>query len=165
MSTTCINLREHFGDRFRVRHEESYHAQRGPRAWADDPWLQIIPCDFGHICPWGGTRLAACTNGRGPTATKLTGLPCVKVVQNGTDGVNVTFDVADFEQVAAVMRPKRVRRLSPEARKAAGERLAKYQFRPAVEPARDERPCEFTGRAVSLDVPGDSHQDEAIPRR
>jgi hypothetical protein len=52
------------------------------------------------------------------------------IVPNETlqaDGVDVQFDVADFDRVAEVMKPRR-RRLSPEARLAAGIRLAKYQF-------------------------------------
>jgi hypothetical protein len=137
----CINLKERFGRRFKVRYEESYRAQHGPRAWVDDPWLQIIPCQRGHIFPWGPSTLAASTNGRGPTARKLAALDFATVHQDGTDGLTVLFDVAHFEAVAEIMQPRRRRTLSPEARKAAGERLAKYQFRPAVGIDCEARPC------------------------
>jgi hypothetical protein len=71
----CIDLAEQFGQRYRVEYEESYFAQYGPRARVDDPWLKIIPCRAGHICPWGGSQLAAVTNKTGPTARKLAALP------------------------------------------------------------------------------------------
>ncbi len=32
----CINLREHFGDRYRVIWEESYHAEYGEGARVED---------------------------------------------------------------------------------------------------------------------------------
>ena len=131
----CINLKQRFGEQFRVEYEESYRVERGENGRAEDPWLMILLCEHGHICPWGGTQLAACTNHAGRVATKLKALPFTTVAQDGDDGANVLFDVEHFDQVAAIMKPRRRRRLSPEARQAAGERLRKYQFRPAVESA------------------------------
>ena len=100
-------------------------AQRGP---ADDPWLQIIPCKHGHICPWGGDLLAICTSQRGGIARRLMALPFVQVVQDGSDGINATFPV---ERFAEIVKPKRRRRLTPEQRQAAVERLRDFQFSPA----------------------------------
>jgi hypothetical protein len=152
MTTECINLRATFGDRFRVRYEESYYVQRGAfRPRGEDPWLQIIPCDFGHIGPWGGSTLAACTNGRGPTVTRLTALACVKVAQNGTDGVNVLFDVADFEQVAAIMRPKRRRKVSEAERQrlaALSRQYSPYRKAPFTESDSEGQGCEARGEVV-----------------
>ena len=139
---TCINLRETFGDRFRVRFEESYYAQYGRHARVDDPWLQLIPCDFGHISPWGGSKLAACTTGRGAIAKRLVKLACTTVVQDGVDGVNVTFDMVDFDQVAAVMRPKRVRHLSPEAKARLAQAGAATRFKHGIRSDSEEQGCE-----------------------
>jgi hypothetical protein len=127
----CVNLRERFGRRYRVEYEESYYAQHGPRARTDDPWLQIIPCQAGHIYPWGGSTLAASTNGRGPTANKLMALPGTTVHQDGSDGMTILFPVERFAEVAALMHPKRRRQMTAEQRQAAAERLAKYAFPPA----------------------------------
>jgi hypothetical protein len=124
----CVNLRERFGRRYRVEHEESYYAQYGPRARTDDPWLQIIPCRAGHIYPWGHSTLAASTDGLGPTARKLAALAFTTVHQDGSDGVTVLFPVERFPDVAALMHPKRRRRMTEEQREAAVERLAKYAF-------------------------------------
>jgi hypothetical protein len=41
------------------------------------------------------------------------------------------FDQAELEAVAAIVRPRRRRRLSPEQRAVCTARLAKYRFQPA----------------------------------
>ena len=68
---TLMHLRERFGGSFRVRYEESYLAQYGPRARVEAPWLQIIPGGRGHVYAWDDRRLAASTNTSGVTAKKL----------------------------------------------------------------------------------------------
>ena len=68
----CINLKERFGDRHPVKHEESYVADRGDGARAEDPWLMIIPCKHGHLYPHDGDLLGASTDRRGPIARSLT---------------------------------------------------------------------------------------------
>ena len=141
----CINLRSRFGQRYRAAYGEDYHAEYGAGARVDDPWLMAISCQNGHICPWGGSILAACTKAAGSVANRLKALPFTTVAQDGSDGSNVLFDVVHFDLVAKIMKPRRRRRLSPEARRAAGERLAKYRFRPAVETPDTARPCTFGG--------------------
>jgi hypothetical protein len=111
----CIDLARRFGRRFRVEYELAYFAQHGRRARVDDPWLKIIPCRAGHICPWGGSKLAAVTDRAGPLARRLAALPNVTLRQDGADGATVLFDVADFSQVAKVMRPKRRRKPPTQA--------------------------------------------------
>jgi hypothetical protein len=128
----CVNLRERFGRQCRVEYEESYYAERGARAWADDPWLQIIPCRAGHIYPWSPATLAVSTNTRGPTARKLAALPGATLWQEGDDGMTILFPLERFPEVAALMHPKRRRQMTEEQRQAAAERLAKYAFTPAV---------------------------------
>lgn len=129
--TACVNLRERFGDVYRVQHEESYAADRGEHARTADPWLMVIPCQHGQIYPHGRDVLAASTNTRGGIARKLAALDCTTVVQDGSDGINATFHVRDFERVAELMKPKRRRRMTEEQQRAAAERLAKYAFKPA----------------------------------
>ncbi len=151
----CVNLRERFGDTYRVAHEGAYCAEYGPNAHREDPWLTVIPCENGHICPWGRSTLTACTTSAGSVAKRLKVLPFTSVAQDGTDGANVLFDVEHFDAVARIMKPRRRRRLSPEARRAAGERLAKYRFRHAVETPDSGRPC--VSRAMA--------DPEHLPRR
>ena len=102
----CISLKERFGRRFKVVYEESYHAERADFREAEAPSLMMIPCEHGHICPWGGEKLAACTRTAGPVAMRLRSLPFVEVVQDGADGVNAVFPADRFDEVAAVIKPK-----------------------------------------------------------
>jgi hypothetical protein len=137
----CIDLAERFGQRYRVEYEESYFTQYGPRARVNDPWLKIIPCRAGHICPWGGSKLAAVTDKPGPTARKLAALPGTNLWQDGSDGATVLFDVALFPQVAKLMHPRRCRRLVPEQRAKLIEVGAKHRFRHGAGARGEGRPC------------------------
>ena len=128
MPQTCINLKKRFSDLWRVE----YEANLCERARIEDPWGMIIPCRHGHICPWGGGRLAACTAKRGMVATRLANLLFTDLEQDGQDGVNVSFPADLIDQVAEIMRPKRKRPPQTEAQqRAAVENLARgkaYQF-------------------------------------
>ena len=146
MDGGCIDLKARFGRRYRVEYEESYYAEHGAGARVDDPWLMVIPCENGHICPWGGSTLAACTKAAGSVASRLKALSFTTVAQDGSDGANVLFDVEHFDVVAKIMKPRRRRRLSPEARHAAGERLAKWRFRQAVQTPDSARTCVSEGQ-------------------
>ncbi len=131
----CINLKERFGDRFKVDYEGSYYAERW-RKTTEEAWRMILLCENGHICPWGGSELAACTNGT-RVASKLKRLPFTTIAQDGDDGANIVFDVKHFEEVAEILRPRKRRRQSPEA----AERLRQYRFKPA----RQHSPGDQTG--------------------
>jgi len=131
METDCIDLKATFGGRFKWRYGPSYYAEHGDGAWVEDPWLIVLLCQNGVILPWGENNLAAASRTKGSIAKRLKDLPFTKVVQNGDDGITVTFDVAHFEQVAEIMRPRKRRRLSPEQKAKSIERLAKHAFTPA----------------------------------
>ena len=121
----CINVKQRFGEKYRVDYEESYYAQYGPNARVEDSAYRILLCRNGHICPWGGSNLAACTDRPGRTVNRLKALPFTTVAQDGTDGANVVFDVAHFDEVAEIMRPRKRRRrdLTPEQRAELVERM------------------------------------------
>lgn len=146
--TTCISLKERFADRFRVTYEESYYADHGDGARAEDPWLMQIECHFGTITPYGDNELIASTFRRGPTATKLAALPCVTPWQDGDDGVSVRFDAKDFKAVAAVMKPRRRRRLTPEHRAKLVAASAAYRFKPASDGSKPS-PSERHGEVIT----------------
>ena len=143
----CIDLRARFGDRYRLGTDPSLEAERTEFRAEERRWLTTILCRHGEIIPWGGFKLAACTSGAGSIGKRLRALPFVEVAQNGQDGRNVVFDLEHFDEVAEIMQPRRRRRLSPEARAAAGERLRKYQYQPAVGCDSDERQCVPAGGA------------------
>lgn len=113
-----INLKKRFGQRYKIEYEPAYYAEYGPRARTDDPWLQVIPCHYGEIFPWGEDLLAASTFRRGSIANRLAGLNCCQIRQDGCDGVTVTFHIDDFHEVAQLIKPRSRRRLTLEARRA-----------------------------------------------
>jgi hypothetical protein len=134
----CIDLQEHFGRQYRIGIEDG--ADRG------DPWGLLLLCRHGHICPWGGHRLAACTNRRGPIANLLAKLPCVEVWADASDGITVLFDVADFDRVAEIIQPKRRRRLSPEHKAKLIEASRPFRFGHGSKCSSGERPATQTVR-------------------
>ena len=132
----CINLKERYGDKYRVRHEDWTWGRKSHIS--SDPWEMVILCKYGHVCPWGGNDLAACTDRSGRIAAQLKRLPFVEVWQDGSDGANVVFDASTLGEVMRIMRPRLRRRLSPEQRAIATARLqalrGSFVLRPPGEP-------------------------------
>lgn len=154
MTATCINLRKQFGDKYRISHEESYAAEHSEFRAAEEPWLQIIPCQHGHICPWGGELLAACTNRKGPISARLRKLKFLErdQSQDGDDGINAVFHVQHFDAVAEIMQPKRKRApKTPEQLAACEANLKAYRF-PAKNCERTERQRARTPRVDTFPV-------------
>jgi hypothetical protein len=119
----CIDLRE-YGDRYRVWNElEDRKAHQ-----ADDPWDVVISGWAGFVAPYGGSCLLACTNSDRTARKILQAVPGARVIQEGSDGSNIAFDVTHFETVASILRLRRRRVVSPEQRAIAVQRLAKYHF-------------------------------------
>lgn len=107
---TCVDLKKQYGGRYRIENELGGHR-------ITDPWQAVIVCRHGHLYPIGGARLGASTNHRGPVAKRLAALDCTTVVQDGDDGINVTFDVSHLRVVARIIKPRSRRRLSAEHRR------------------------------------------------
>ncbi|HEY2411582.1 MAG TPA: hypothetical protein VGI40_05045 [Pirellulaceae bacterium] len=127
----CVDLRQIAGDCYRIDLDEAHTAERGSGCRAADAWLLVVPCRFGHVFPWGKVRLAVSTNGRGPTAQRLAGLPFVRVEQAADDGFTLSFAADRFDEIAAIVKPLRLagrRAMSADERKRAVERLRPFRF-------------------------------------
>lgn len=111
----CINLRQRFGDKYRITYDEAYYHERPEFRATEEPHLQIIPCLRGHIYPTEGDTLAVFAPG-GPTRRRLAELPGCRPCTDGSDGATFLFHVDHFEAVAEVVQPRRRRRChsSPE---------------------------------------------------
>ena len=144
MLPTPINLRRRFGRRFKVKYEPAYEAEHGRGARVEDPWLMVLPCRYGHLYPFGGTLLAASVDGHPNVAGVLRRLRCCRIHQDGDFGeLTVVFDVADFPKVAKIMKPRRRRVLSEEARQALLQASQATRFQPprhGVESDLEARP-------------------------
>jgi len=149
----CVNLKERFGKRFKVGHDEAYFAERGERAFADDPQLQIIPGRRGHVFPGPGDLLAAFCR-RGPTANRLKALRGVEVWTDGSDGVTVLFAPEQIDQVADLLKLRRRRKpLTQEQLEERARRLAPFRFSARRKTQGNEAPLR----------PGLETDSEAVP--
>lgn len=102
-----IDLHDEYGHRWKIGLDES----AGGR-WSD-PWNYKVLCRYGHICPWGGDLLAASTDAAGAVANRLKRLDGVVIAHDGDDGATVVFERPLLKVIAAVMKPRSVRRTTP----------------------------------------------------
>jgi hypothetical protein len=135
----CIDLQDLFGEKHRIRNE-----QGGKQYQYSDPWEAIIPGLHGDIYPHGGNLLGVATKKRGGIATRLADLPFTTVTQDGDDGMNLTFELEDFDTVAEIVRLRRRRQLSDEQRAAAAEHLKQFQFQAASDAPNSTRKTQAT---------------------
>ena len=126
----CINLQEQFGTRYRVTFDAAYNPKHVPRDKLD-PCMMQMPCQRGVVYPYGGDLLAVEVEGRRVTANRLRELDCTTTFQEGDSFLAVTFHVADFDEVAAIVKPRRRRQVSDAER----QRLASIGFQQTAQPA------------------------------
>ena len=113
MEPSCIDLRERFGKRYRVRFEAD-GATKNQWPQSDWPWILEIRCKRGRIYPKGGDILQAMTNRR-TIGRRLRALPCVLTARGELESV-VTFHVDEIDRVCALLKPYRRRVLSETER-------------------------------------------------
>ena len=87
--------------------------------------MMQLPCRGRGVCiyPFGVSRLAVEVDGRPGLAKKLAGIPGVELWQDGDGETTFVFPVDRFAEVAAIVKPHRRRRLSPEGRAELAARL------------------------------------------
>ncbi len=101
-----------------------------------DPWDYTIPCQSGHLYPHGDGLLAWSSDCRSPLVGRVLAVPGTVLEQDGDDGVNVSFPVSALEQVAALVHPKRKRRVSEKLRSHLTEIGRKTRFQHGVQVER-----------------------------
>jgi hypothetical protein len=153
MPISCVDLRERFGEEYRITRAE---AAESP----NDPWMFTIPCQhckprgqYITIHPHGGELLAVEVNYYPSIARALARLGLTIHQDGGWNGeMTFLFHVDRFEEVAALVKPKRRKKLTPEQRQQGMERLARFRFRsardsagetpiPAEQPTNDPEPA------------------------
>ncbi len=120
----CPNLRELYGDRFRIGHDPlaATPSQR------KDPWMMTILCRGGAVIyPHGRGVLAGEVDYRPHLAKRLAAIPGVRLHQCGNGERSLLFPVNLFDQVAELVKPRRRRRLTQEQRAANVGRLAAWR--------------------------------------
>jgi hypothetical protein len=111
--TSPIDLRERFGGKYRITWDEAREGRD------ESPWLMQIPCAGRGVTvyPHGGSTLAVEVNNRRGVSARLAELGLTQH-QDGDREKTFLLDVADFDRVAAVVRPRRRRHLSERVRDA-----------------------------------------------
>ena len=107
-----IDLKEQFGDRFKITLDESATVDTDREAKL---WFQRIPCNRGFISVHGPDTLAGFTN-RSKIVAKLVSIPGVRVHQQGDAEARVLFGPEILEAVADVLQARRRRRVSEATR-------------------------------------------------
>lgn len=111
-----VNLREHFGDVYRVSIDKE--AANGPRD--RDPWLCQIRCRRGLIYPYSDTHLAVQVDGHREIARRMA--QTWKLIQDGDREKTFLVPVEDFAAVVKFVMPYRRPVLTAEQRAERGER-------------------------------------------
>lgn len=121
-----VNLRETYGDRYRIALDESaYHAEGGKK----DPWYFQIPCVFGHLYPYSHSLIAFYCASRIIRNRFHKEHPEIEVRQWADDGEAVfLFAPEQFELAAEYAKPKRKRRISDDQRQRLVEMGREHRF-------------------------------------
>jgi hypothetical protein len=111
----CVNLQVRFGNIYRIVWDPAYdpdykHVPRAKR----DPWHMQIPCRAKGVTiyPHGGNLLALECDGHYSIARRIAGLPGVTLYQDGCGEKTYLFPLSMFKRIAAIVKPKRRRRMS-----------------------------------------------------
>jgi hypothetical protein len=122
----CLDLRQMSG--FKLLNELT-----GKRAGVrDDAWELLIPGWCGDVSPYGGDLLIASTNGDKKTRQILAAVPGAVVSQDADDGANIIFHADHFATVARILRLRKRRTLSEDARRRACDNLRPFPTNPVV---------------------------------
>jgi hypothetical protein len=132
MTPTCIDLRERFGQQYRIGFDEAASKKI-------DPWMQTILCRFGTIYPHGNENLAVEVDGHNRIAKQVGTIPGVVLHQDGDDEKTFIFPLSLFDQVAAIVEPKRVRRLTDEQKAKLLDAGQVYRFKDGAKEGFPER--------------------------
>lgn len=111
-----INLMRLYGERFRITFDEAYSTFKVPKA-KRDPWMMQIPCKFGTIYPYSDELLAIDVDNHPVAAKAVAAVDDALWHQDGDREKTFLFPLESFEAVAAIVRPRKRRRLT-EGQKA-----------------------------------------------
>jgi len=108
----CVDLRPWAKDnRYRYRLEESYKAESNGHVKGDGRWFVEVLCKYGLIYPKGGDILLAYV-----TSGVKRHLAAMGLEHHQHDGNNEVFrfPVSRLDEVAALLKPRRRKTISPE---------------------------------------------------
>jgi hypothetical protein len=131
-----IDLKALAGQNYRLTLDPS--AEADPTR-AERPWLYRVPAKYGFIGVHGGDALVAYCD-RPRLFSALLEIPGARTRQRGDTEIAVLIGPEHLDRAAGILKARRRRRLSPEARERATARLAANRFGSHSD-ARDAAPC------------------------
>ncbi len=125
---TSPDLRALYGARFRITFDEAAEGRSG----RNDPWMVQIPCAGKRIMIYlhGAGLLAVQCDNRPSIAKRLADLG-LRLVQDGDAEKTFVFPVERFEDVAAIVKPRRRRVLSEEGKALLARHRSPFLFQKA----------------------------------
>jgi len=124
-----MNLRELYGDKYKVKYDESFYAENPKFRGIEESELQIIPGKYGHVYSQDNSLLAVSTNSRGLTMKRLIQIGVI-IYQNGDDGFNGLFDPLIIDQVAEIIHARKRRKpLTQDQKNRLIDQIKVYQFK------------------------------------
>lgn len=123
----CVDLWRTFGDTYKIITDPAYNPS-GINHSRLDPWYFVIPCKYGFISPHGRKVLEIYMDRHDYVAKKVAALRGVVLYADGDRDKAYLFHVSRFNAVAAIVKPKRRRKMSEENRMSAAVRLGDFRF-------------------------------------
>ncbi len=122
---TPPDLKALYGARFRITFDEAAEGRTG----RNDPWLMQIPCAGKRVMIhlYGENLLAVQCDNRPSIAKRLAELG-LRLVQDGDVEKTFVFPVELFEQVAAIVKPRRRRVLSEQQKAVLAHHRSPFLF-------------------------------------
>ena len=90
--------------------------------------MMTIPCRWGTIYPHGAEILVLELDGHPKIAKQVAEIPGIVLHQDGYEEKTFLFPAGLFDQVAALVQPKKVRRLSEGQRERLIEAGRRFRF-------------------------------------
>jgi hypothetical protein len=121
----CVDLRVWAkAKRYKYRLEESYEAETNAHIRGDGRWFVEILCRHGLIYPCGGLHLLAYVKRGLVSDIAQLGADDVRLYQKDDGPCVFRFPLERLEEVAAILKPRKRRRLDPERARAIGKATA-----------------------------------------
>jgi hypothetical protein len=128
----CVNLRDRFGHRYRLSRDPAFDS------WSD-PWGHQIRCRRDVVIyPHGGDLLAVELNHHNGLARRLQALG-LRCTQHGDHEKTFVFPISRFDEVAAIVQPRKKRQLTDEQKEALRNSMTNDQRAENLKRARAAR--------------------------
>lgn len=137
-----INLKAEYGGRYQVVDDGTDDSDRSERIWCME-----IRGKYGAIYPHGADGTLAVRVESARVARRFASL-ALRVAQRGDDEVVFVFTPALIDQVAALIRARRRRQVSPERRAQLAENLKRARERVAQLDSKAVSACEEEGSSA-----------------